>query len=292
MDYTEPEEYQHRYQGYGHEIGYVLHAYILLPAYGFCVAGAAFKLASGQTDGLGDYGPRFDDAYHTGHGYAADADFAGNFVEERPGVHGLNFGRAVNAHQRHDYPPYEHRAGKDYKSVFQSYDVAQAEQSGAGVAREYEFEFFGQSLAPAVGGGGDGFGPEAECSHYIVVYAADKRSHEQKFGLASLRFACGLVVAAYQHLCGGGGLREGVFAVHVLYEIFSERYEEQNAQHSAEQRTEEYLQIAYGYFGILGLQYVQSGKGKDGTCYNYARRAANRLYDNVLSQGIIFLEGR
>ena len=44
-------------------------------------------------------------------------------------------------------------------------------------------------------------------------------------------------------------------------------------------------------FGVLGLQYVESGNGEDGAGYNNPRRGADGLDDDVLRQCILRQEG-
>ena len=71
--------------------------------------------------------------------------------------------------------------------------------------------------------------PPAECAEEEVVQTAHQTCHQQWLGLAAA------LLTADKHLCGGSGFREWEFAVHVLYEILTERNEEQNAEQTAEE---------------------------------------------------------
>lgn len=193
----------------------------------------AFKLTCGKAEGASDDGAAFDDADNACHGYAADADKPCMCAEDFSGAHGADGIGAVGAEQRNDEPPHEHGACEYYECIFESYDVAQAEHRGSGIARHHELGLGGERLAPAVGCCGDGFGPYSESGYDIVVDATYQRGCYQQLGLAAGAALCG--VAADEHLSGGGGFRERIFAMHILYKILAEGYEEQNAENAAQQ---------------------------------------------------------
>ena len=70
----------------------------------------------------------------------------------------------------------------------------------------------------------DGLGPGPESGDYKVVQTADESGADQGFG------AVPTFLSADQHLSGGGSFRERVFAVHLLDEILTERYQEEDSQ--------------------------------------------------------------
>ncbi len=75
--------------------------------------------------------------------------------------------------------------------------------------------------------------------------------------------------------------------MHVLDKILAEGYEEQNSEHAAEERAEEYLDEIHGDFGVGGLENIEGRKGEDGTCHNHTRAGTYALYDYVLANGIL-----
>ena len=77
-------------------------------------------------------------------------------------------------------------------------------------------------MSPAVGGGGDGFGPYTECGDDVVIQAADEGCNNQH---TRLRLSAG-GVAADEHLCRGCRFGKWILAMHVLDEVASEGYEE------------------------------------------------------------------
>lgn len=192
----------------------MLHRDVPLPAHGALAGGRAFELAACQPYGLADDGPRLDDADHTGHGDAADADHAGVVAENLLRAHSLDISVAVGAHQGDYHPPYEQRAGGDDESVAQAYDVAQAEHGCGGVAAHHQFGFLLDYLAPVEHGGLQSAGPQAESLHDVVVEAADERCYHQHFGLGAAFLAGGL--SGCEHLGCGGGFGEGVLLPYFL----------------------------------------------------------------------------
>ncbi|GFI58945.1 hypothetical protein IMSAG025_02409 [Muribaculaceae bacterium] len=78
--------------------------------------------------------------------------------------------------------------------------------------------------------------------------------------------------------------------MHILHEIFTEGYEEENAQDSAQQRTEEYLIEFHHDVGIGSLKDKQSRKSEYGACHYHSRTRAYRLDDHILPEGIFLLQ--
>ena len=77
--------------------------------------------------------------------------------------------------------------------------------------------------------------------------------------------------------------------MHVAHKIFAERYEEQNTEHAAEQRTQEDFKERNRYFGILCLEDVKRRQSENGSCHHYSRRCAYRLHKHVLAKCILAL---
>ena len=65
--------------------------------------------------------------------------------------------------------------------------------------------------------------------------------------------------SAGKHLSGGCGLGKGVFAVHILHEIFAEGNEKEYTKNAAEERAQEYLKEVDRDLGIGGLKDVEGG---------------------------------
>ena len=185
-------------------------------------------------------------------------------------------------HARNDNPPHGQRTGADDGSVFQSDDISQTQYGRSGIHLEYQLGFLRQHFAEAAYAGGEILVPPSEGGHDEVVKTADDTRHQQRFRLAAA------FLARYKHLRRCGRFGEGVFAVHVAYEIFTERDKEKNTQHTAQQRADEYLRERYGDFlRIAFLQDIQCGQGKDGACHDYPGTGSDGLDDDVFAQRVL-----
>ena len=71
--------------------------------------------------------------------------------------------------------------------------------------------------------------------------------------------------------------------MHVAHEIFTERDEEQDAQHAAKQRRDKHLDERSAHLGIFSLQDVDGGQREDGTCHHGSRAGTDALNDVVLA---------
>ena len=142
----------------------------------------------------------------------------------------------------------------------------------------------GHLLAPGQYPGGEDLGPPSEGGYDEVVETSDQTADKQCLG----SLASGL--AADQYLSGGGSLGEGVFAVLLLYEIFAERNQQQDTEHSSDERAEEYLGEIHREFRISVLQDVQGREGEYRSCHYYTGAGADGLDDDILAQGVLALE--
>ena len=158
------------------------------------------------------------------------------------GVHQIDHLSAPEeVHKRDDDQPHQQAAAANDEAIFQADDVAQAQHGGAGVELQHHLGFIGQGLAQADHRRGKRLAPGTEGGNDKVVQTAHQTGCEQGLGTSSA------ALAAYEHLRGGRGFREGVLAVHLAHEIFPERNEEQDAQHAAQQRRQEHLPEIYLY---------------------------------------------
>ena len=268
----------------------MLHGNVPLPAHGALVGlCATLEFARGQAHGLADNGPGLHDADHTGHCDTANTDHSGVVAEDFLLAHGGDFSVAVGTHKRNDDPPYEERTGGDYEGIAQSHNIAQTEHCGSGVAAEHQFGLGGDCLPPSGGRGRERAGPKAERLHHIVVDTAYERGNHKRLGLRSTGFAGRL--AAGEHLSGSCSLREGVLAVHILHEIFSEGDEEKYTEDTAKQRAAENLEEAHRNFGIFGLKDVERRESEDCTGHDDAGAGTDALNDYVLPEGILLAQG-
>ena len=233
MKHSEPEEHEHHHKRYGYEEHYVLHGDVELPAHWFLLRGASAELAHSQACGLSYDAARLYDAYHTGHGYAADAYQTGVFREHCVRGQRRKLSRSVGAQKRDYHPPYKCRACEYHKRVFQTHDITETKQCGSGVAAHYQLGLFHERGAPRSQSCGDILGPHAEGGEHVIIDTADKSGYHKGLGLTAGSLAFGL--AAHEHLCGGGSFGERVFSVHLLHEIFTEGDEEKNAEYTAQE---------------------------------------------------------
>lgn len=76
----------------------------------------------------------------------------------------------------------------------------------------------------------------------------------------------------------------------LLYEIFAERNQQQDTEHSSDERAEEYLGEIHREFRISVLQDVQGREGEYRSCHYYTGAGADGLDDDILAQGVLALE--
>ena len=132
-------------------------------------------------------------------------------------------------HQRNDEPPYGKRAEAYYERIFQTYDIAESEDSGSGVDLEHELRLLGYRLSEAHDACGEVLVPQPERGYDEVIQSSNKSREEQRLCLIAA------LCAAHQYLRRGCGFRERILPVHVAHEIFAERNEEQNADDASEE---------------------------------------------------------
>ena len=144
-------------------------------------------------------------------------------------------------HQRDDYQPYQEAAAADYECVFEADNVAESEYCSAGVQLQHDFSFVCDVLADGGDCGGYRFAPCAESGDDEIVESAHETAEYQCLGIVSSAFA------ANQDLCCGCGFRERILAVHLLYEVFSERNQEEDAENAAEKGGQEHLHKVHLY---------------------------------------------
>ena len=127
----------------------------------------------------------------------------------------------------------------------------------------------------------DRLGPQSERTDDEVVQSAHESRDGQQFGLRAA------LLARDEDLGGRRGLGEGIFAVHLLDEVFAEGDQQHDAQQSAEQRRKEHLPE-----GGVEPQDVERRQREDRPGDDHARRGADRLDDDVLSQHVLFAQHR
>ena len=262
---------------------------------------AAAELRDGQPHGLTDDFRLADDADDPGHGDAADTDGLADEGEEvlgREEALGMReqFGvrhAQQRSHRRgvdrfgqrprdgHEDEPHEARTGGDDHGVFESDNVAQTQHGGRGVEAEDHLELVGGDLSPRADACRDGLGPEPEGPDDEVVQTAHEARHGQQAGLVAA------LLARDQHFGGGRRFGEGILAVHLLDEIFAEGDEQHDAQQAAEERREEHLPE-----GGVEAEDVERRQGEDRSGDDHARRGADRLDDDVLSQHVLLAQHR
>ena len=129
------------------------------------------------------------------------------------------------------------------------------------------------------------FAPRPECGHDEVVKSSDDAACEKGFGsLAS-------VFSADEHLCGGCCFRERIFAVHFLYEIFAERYEEEYAEYASEETGEKYLAEIDRELRIFVLQDVKCWQCEYCSGHYGSGTGTDALDDDVFAEAVLASEG-
>ena len=78
--------------------------------------------------------------------------------------------------------------------------------------------------------------------------------------------------------------------MHVLYKIFPERNEEQYAEDSSEERTEEDLVEVHHDVRVCALKDEQRRQSEDGSGHNHSRAGTYRLDYHILAQCVLFLQ--
>ena len=129
------------------------------------------------------------------------------------------------------------------------------------------------------------FAPRPEGGHDEVVESSDDAACEKGFGsLAS-------VFSADEHLCGGCCFRERIFAVHFLYEIFAERYEEEYAEYASEETGEKHLAEIDRELRIFVLQDVKCWQCEYCTGNYGSGTGTDALDDDVFAEAVLASEG-
>ena len=289
MDHTGIEEDEHYHQSRNHGDGQEAHTQVAVGTQRGRSHSArlAAQLTAGKTHGVFDDAPALDDADDTSHGDGSDADIAGIVGEDelRIGLREHHRIRSCHAQQRDDEPPDEERAGTDDAGIFQTDNIAEAQHGSTGIDGERELNTLGDVLAPGGHTRRQRLMPPAERADHEVIQTANSRCPDERACLTAA------LLTADEHLRGGRGLGERVFTVHVLHEITAERYQEQDSQTASQQRSKEDLEEVDRNLRILGLQDVQRGQRKDGSCHDDARRGSDALDDDVLAQGALALGG-
>ena len=251
-----------------------------------------FHLTGRQSDGALDDAPRLHDADDARHGDAADADGACIGLEDGFRGHlsdGCRDGRIPlvqygvgedEGHARHDEPPDGKRTHADDEGVFQPDDVTQSEDGGTCIHLEDELRLVGNCFAEADHAAGHVFVPPAEGRHGEVVETAHQARHEQRLRLASAP------LAAHEHLCSCRGLGERISAVLVLDEVFAERNQKENAQHTAQCGGDENLEEVG-----LQVEHIDGRHDEDAACHDGTRAGTDALDDDVLAQCVLPLRG-
>ena len=263
------------------------HRNVSLGAFGGFGSGAsAAQFGDGQPERLPDNVRRADDADDPCHCNPTDPNMPGiifknhfgrHVAQQRgdPFAHGEGLPVGEVAEKRDQYEPYGERSGANIGRIPQAHDVAETEDGGAGVDLENDFHLVGQRFAPAGHAGRYFFGPPAESTDDKVVDSSDESAGGEQFGLVSLFFA------GDEHFGRGSGFGEREFTVHVAHEIFAERDQQQDAEHTAEQRRQEDLvELRFE------PQNVESGQREDGSGDDDPGTCADRLDNDVLSEHV------
>ena len=191
-----------------------------------------------------------------------------------------DIGPPDEVHEGNNHQPNQQGAAADDEGILKADDIAQSQHGGAGVHLEDQLGFVREGGTPAHHRGGDGLRPGAEGGHGKVVQAAYETGRYERLGAGAA------ALAADEYLRGGGGLREGVLPVHLLHEVFTERNEEQDAQHAAQQRTQDHLPEIH-----LNAQNVDGRQGEDGARHHGAGTAAHALDNHVLAKPLFEAQG-
>ena len=154
--------------------------------------------------------------------------------------------REQPCHAWYDEPPDKQRTQGDDKCIAEADDIAKTKDSSTRVVFENELCLLSQVVAVGYHAAGDVLVPPTKGGHDKVVKTADETCDEQRFSLTGLiadgrtvshtvggGFLVAICNTAFQHLCGGSSLWEGVLLLRRLYEIATEWDEEQDAKDAA-----------------------------------------------------------
>ena len=197
------------------------------------------------------------------------------------GIHQVDDAAAPDeVHQRNDHEPHQQGTAANDEGILEPDDVAEAQHGRAGIEFQDDFRLVGNRRAPTHDRGGDGLRPRAEGGHAEVIQTADEAGRNERLGRRTA------ALAAHEHLRRSRRLRERILPVHLLHEILPERDEEQDAQHAAQQRTQEHLPEI-----DLHSEDIDGRQREDGPRYDGAGAAADGLDDHILRKAVFLLEG-
>ena len=188
-----------------------------------------------------DYSPRAYYTYDTRHGYTAYANTLGVLAEYHFGRHVLNCYGYVRipcvenlvaeykCKPWNYYEPDNERAGTYYGCIFQTDYISQSQYGSTCIDFEYQLEFFCYHFSGTAYTACEILVPPSECTYYEIVQTSYKSSHEKRFSLVAA------FLARNKDLCAGCSFRERIFAMLVLYEIFTEWNKEQDAKYTSKE---------------------------------------------------------
>ena len=290
MQYTELEEEEHRHK-YGNQHRQDgLHGQVAFgPLARFHIL-FTFELFNGKPQRLTDDFRGFDDADDTGHGDTADTERTAVVEEELLGRHvphrlqntlayGQRHAGCEVADERDEYEPDGERTGADERGIFQPHYIPEAEHRRARIHLEHHLELIGYHFAPGEYPRRDGLRPEPYAARDEVIQTAHEPADSQHLGLIAL------LLARHKHLGSRGGFRERQLSVHVLDEIFPERYNEQDTEQAAEKRRKENLIELR-----LQPQNIECRKRKNSSGDDNPGACADGLDNGVLSERVLLSE--
>ena len=144
-------------------------------------------------------------------------------------VHEVNHLTAPDeVHKRDDHKPYEETSAADDEGIFQSHDISQTEYRSSGVDFQKHFGLVCKGCSPRKDLCRKCLAPEAESGYDEVVQTSYQSADEESLRSLATAFT------AHEHLRGGSSLREWIFTMLLLHEIFSEWYQEQDAEDSSQ----------------------------------------------------------
>ena len=202
------------------------------------------------------------------------------------GPHKVNDASAPDEVHPGDYnEPHQQGTAADDKGILQTYYISKAEHRGAGVELEHHLRLVGYRLADAEYRRRDGLAPGPDGRDEEVVNTAYETAHEQ--GLRP--FASGL--AADEHLRRRRRLRERVFPVHFLYEVFAERDQEQDPQDASKQGGNHHLGEVDRELRVFVLEDIYCRQGEYRARHHSTGAASDGLDDDVLAERALFAQG-
>ena len=182
-------------------------------------------------------------------------------------------------HQRNDHQPHKEAAAADDEGIFQTDDVAKTQDGGSGVELQNDLRLVGDGLSESQHRRAHRVRPSSESADDEVVKTTDETAHRKRARTLAAAFA------AHKDLSCRGRLREWIFPVHLLDEIFPERDEEQYSQNPAEQRREEHLHEV-----DLHSKDVDGGESEYRAGHHGSGAASDGLDDDILPQTFLFAE--